>query len=131
MIAAVQARLATALARLLADGIPAIVVVGLEEGAALLATTLATGFGQPAVQAFASRGLWHGELGDTRLPRLEILSTDDVGATALAAAREQAALRAGLPYRRRLYSGLGRDFAASAALARDLRGWITKLPTSH
>jgi hypothetical protein len=127
--AVTRTRLDTALARLLTDGVTAIVVVGLDDGAALLAKSLSTGFGQSAVQAFASRGRWRGEMGDAGLPLLELLPTADTQATALAMQREHAALRAGLPYRRQLYSGLGCDFAgASAALARDLRGWITKLP---
>lgn len=130
LAAAVQTRLDTALARLLADGNTAIVVVGLDDGAAVLATVMSAGFGQSVIQAFASRGHWQGEL-DARagLPLLELLPTADHEATALATQREQAALRAGLPYRRQIYSGLGRDFAgAGSTLARDLRGWITKLP---
>ncbi|MCB1749809.1 MAG: hypothetical protein KDK06_21740, partial [Gammaproteobacteria bacterium] len=124
---AARARLDAALARLDAAGITDVVVLGLEDGAALAARALAGGFGAGRVRAFATRGRWEAAVAPLPLPRLELLPEPDPRAAELADARRRALAASGveaaaLSLR---YPGAGPRFTGfDAALARDLRGWV-------
>ncbi|MEQ8662669.1 MAG: hypothetical protein RLW62_17800, partial [Gammaproteobacteria bacterium] len=130
---AALARLEAAVARLRADGIDNIVLLGLDDGAALAARALLAGLGDGAVSAFAARGRWQAEIAGLTLPRLELLPGSDAIAQAHSDARARAVRGQadGPPVRRRDYPGAGRDFAGHAdTLARDLRGWLRALAAS-
>lgn len=125
--AAARARLDAALARLTGTGIQRVVVLGLEDGAALLASALAEGYGNGVVQGFASRGRWQSEATPQPLPRLELLAEPDPQAAALADARRRATAPDGsaVEAAQRDYPGAGERFSGFAPqIARDLRGWI-------
>jgi len=127
--AMLRARLDAALARLREAGSGRVAALGLEAGAAALREALDAGFGDGAIVAFAARGAWPGALPAGDMPVLELLPTADTRALAHAASRERTAASDARSYRPQRYDGLGRDFAgAAAAVARDLRGWLTRLP---
>ncbi|MEQ8234872.1 MAG: hypothetical protein RKL32_24435 [Gammaproteobacteria bacterium] len=128
-----RARLEAALARLRADGIDNIVVLGLDAGAALAARALVDGLGGGAVSAFAARGRWEADVSALTLPRLELVPDSDPTARAQADARARSARgeRVTPAVRRRDYPGARRDFAGlEHALARELRGWLHALAAS-
>lgn len=125
---AARGRLASALAHLEADGITNVAVLGIDDGAALVARALGAGFGGGSITAFAARGRWQGSVEALDVPRLELLPGRDPLARRHAAARERAGSGSDVPTRRREYPGAARDFAGyDDGVARDLRGWLHKL----
>ena len=128
--AVLHARLVAAHQHLRAAGASRLVLLGLEDGAARLRDAHAAGcFGDGAVTGFAARGAWPGAGPAARLPLLELLAEGDEHAQRHAEERARAAATHGdQTYRQRRYAGLGRDFAGAASLlARDVRGWLTRL----
>lgn len=128
--AVLHARLAAAHQHLRAAGATRLALLGLEDGAARLRDAHAAGcFGDAALTGFAARGAWTGAAPPARLPLFELLAESDEHAQRHATERARAAATEGhLSYRQRRYAGLGRDFAGAAPLlARDVRGWLTRL----
>ncbi len=126
--AAARGRLEAALARLKADGIANVAVLGIDDGAALVARALGAGLGDGSITAFAARGRWEGSVEALDLPRLELLPGRDPLARQHAAARQRASAGSDVPSRRREYPGATRGFAGyDDGVARDLRGWLHRL----
>jgi hypothetical protein len=125
---AALSRITAALAHLQADGITEVAVLGLDDGAALVARALGAGLGGGNITAFAARGRWEGSVEALDVPRLELLPGRDPLARKHAAARARASSGGDMPYRRREYPGAARDFTGhDDGVARDLRGWLHEL----
>ncbi len=121
----IQARLEAACARLQADGITRIVMVGLDGGAGVARRFLAEAASAALVTGFASRGAWEGELKGLERPLIEFVGEFDWRAARVGDQRPKAARRDQLPYRRYTLAGVGVDYASSSAeFARGLRGWV-------
>lgn len=127
LAAAAGTRLEVALAHLRAQGAPAVVVIGEDEGAALAARYVADA-GGTGLAGFAALGTWEGSLPAFALPVFEVVPEQEPAAMRLATARRVTAGAA----KRRDYvqlrvAGAGRHHPVYAAeIASRVRGWVAR-----